>query len=208
MSVVYDLGNANAWSLIFSTTKIAPPAPSQKLNSYYPIPDFEASVQPSSPVLAIYATSESAEERWRTGGFIKQRIRTGLLGGGNPDAYVQAKKFYLNQFTIIEFQRLSTAYSIEFSIPYWLREITFDVYEYTGLIDNVIEQQIQDLEQKLIECCDELKTAILNQEDINEIVAKLNEIQNKLNECCDGSNTLGNQQLAEKTSTLNLINFL
>lgn len=185
MAVVFDLGNSAAWNLIYSENKVADTPPSASLNSHYPIPIFEVPIQFSSPIFAIFIDSESAEERWKTAGWIRQKVRTGILGGGQNDAFLSRKKVYLREINIIEFERVSSAYSVEINIPYWIRDVNLSIYEYTGLIADTQDEDIDELKALLLECCEDLKIAIFNSENTLEIVEKLNTIQNKLNECCD-----------------------
>lgn len=201
MAIVYDLGNSANWQLTNSIERVAEPVITRVLERYYPIPDFEAPIQLSSPILAIYIESESDPGTWRRGGFVKQKIRTGIVGGGGNDAYLTVKPMYLRQINTYTFPLVSTAYSLEFSIPFWLRQISINVYEYTGLIADTTEQTIDEVKQLLMECCDDLKFALLGSDNefvIQEILVRIEQLQQKLEECCSQLGT--NQGAIEGTN--------
>ena len=153
MATLYDFSNSDNWSLGWTGVKRAPDAPNDSLNRYYPISDFAIPVQFSSSVLAVFLESETDPGRWIRGGFAKQKIVTGITGGGTPDAFSEAKPLRLREINLIQFQQLSTDYAVVLSIPYWLRHIDVSVYEYTGTITDT-------LEQKLIDCCEDLDADI------------------------------------------------
>lgn len=186
MPIVYDLGNAANWQLIWDANLDAPTPPNSRLNSFFPIPDFESPIQVSSEIVAVYCTSESDPGTWRRGGFIKQKIRTGIIGGGQNDAYLSIKPLYLRQINTITFPKVSSSYSLEFSVPFWLRQYSLSLYEYTGLIEDTINNDLDLLGNLIVDCCADLKQAINQQQspqEIQEILNKLTEIQNKLNDC-------------------------
>lgn len=174
MAIIYDFSNQNNWSLTWSGVKIAPDAPNESLNKYFPIEDFAIPIQFSSPIISIYLISNTDPGRWIRGGWAKQKITTGITGGGSPDAYTQTIPLKLRQINICQFQKITTNFAVVISIPYWLRHIDITVWEYTGEITDTIED-------KLIECCDVLETDIAQvRQDLAlstvTIINKLNEI--------------------------------
>lgn len=155
MAIIYDFSNQNNWSLTWSGVKVAPDVSSESLNKYFPIEDFAIPVQFSSPIISIYLVSDSDPGRWIKGGWAKQKIVTGITGGGSPDAYTQIIPLKLRQINICQFSQTVTSFAVVLSIPYWLRHIDITVWEYTGEITDT-------LEQKLDECCQSLETNIDN----------------------------------------------
>lgn len=153
MALIYDFSNSENWELSWSGVKVAPDAPNESLNRYFPIEDFAIPVQFESPVLAIYMTSNTDPGRWVKGGYAKQKIQTGITGGGSPDAFSEAKFLRLREINRVVFEQITTSYAVVLSIPFWLRHIDVTIYEYTGQI-------IDTVEEKLIECCDVLETDI------------------------------------------------
>lgn len=153
MSIVYDFSNSQNWQLGWSGEKIAPDVPNDSLNRYYPIEDFTVPVQFDTPVVAIYLESDTDPGRWIRGGFAKQKISTGITGGGGLDAFSQAVPLRLREINLVQFPQITTSYGITLSIPYWLRHIEVTVYQYVGTI-------VDTIEDKLIECCDELNADI------------------------------------------------
>lgn len=162
MAIIFDFANSQNWNLSWSGSRTAPPTPAPQLGRYFPIEDFTVPVQFQTPVLAIYLTSTTDPGRWIRGGFAKQKIRTGILGGGSPDTFSQALPLRLREINLLQFAQITTSYAVTLSIPYWLRQIDVTIYEYTGTITDTVEQ-------KLIECCEDLNAGI---EQVREDVAR------------------------------------
>jgi hypothetical protein len=135
MSIIYDFGNNQSWVSIFNDTFTAAAVPTQELREYYPIPDIVIPIQISSPVIAIYCASSSDPGTWNYAGKVRQKINSGLLVGGVLDGLIATRRLKLREVNILRFDRVSSSYSIEISIPYWLRDIGLLVWEYIGLIE-------------------------------------------------------------------------
>ena len=70
--------------------------------------------------------------------------------GGNPDAVVDSKRIFLNQFSLLRYPvRFGSSYSLIISVPYWLRQITLYLWEYTGSIIETSEQKLDLILERL-----------------------------------------------------------
>jgi hypothetical protein len=137
------------WNPFFSTSKTAIDVPTQVQN-YYPIPDFTSSILLENRIIAISATSSTAQPKWKYAGQVKQIIRTGLTVGGQGDTVNSVKKFYLNQISKIEFPDTAADFTLEFSIPYWIRDISIQAWEYTGPINNQYDSILNEIKGAVI----------------------------------------------------------
>lgn len=129
---------------LWGVTKIADSVP-ESAERYFPIPDFTCPLLADQPVLAISADSNDANPKWRFAGHVKQLIRTGLVVGGNQDTVSSVKKFYLNQISLIWFPNYGGTYQVQFSIPFWLRDITVQIWQYTGPITKTYDQILAEI---------------------------------------------------------------
>jgi hypothetical protein len=136
------------WVSVATYQKVAaavPPYP--QVEKYSPIPDWTTTTTLDSPIIAVNATSSTAEPHWKYAGMAIQEIRTGLSVGGQPDSTIAAKKFYLNQTTLLIFPDLGPDFNLLFRIPYWLREIDLTLWNYVGPItrdyDGILNQILE-----------------------------------------------------------------
>jgi hypothetical protein len=138
------------WVLVYTYQKQAgtvPPYP--QIERYSPIPDWTTATTLDSPIIAINATSDTAPDNWRYAGTALQEIRSGLSVGGQPDTTVAAKRFWLNQLTLLWFPDLGPDYNILFRIPYWIRSIDLTVFNYIGPVtkayDPILDQILNEV---------------------------------------------------------------
>ncbi|ANV86057.1 hypothetical protein [Picosynechococcus sp. PCC 7117] len=127
---VYQL-NQNNWELFYSETK------ARVVNGEvaFPIEDWEAGLLADAELLAVYCETTEGRDSWRFGGWIRIGFSTGLTVGGIPDAESsQARRMQLNAVKLFPVQKYGSEYSIGFSVPYWLPDITIRVWQYIGPI--------------------------------------------------------------------------
>ena len=102
-----------------------------------------------STIIAVYCESSSAEPSWKYGGRVFQKIFTGLTVGGSAESRVGTAKIWLNEIEVIFFQKVTSTYRLVFNIPYWIRNITVSVYEYTGPIQDTVDSDLQEIKTSL-----------------------------------------------------------
>lgn len=148
MSLILQLGNKENWSDIYFSTVNAYQISGDR---YAPIPKIVVPVQLESHVLAVYISCNPPKPSWYFGGWLNQKVFTGLLVGGIPDAEnVQRRKIWLNKITLIRLEKLSDFYSISFDVPKWFQSVSIQVWEYVGPIADSTEQLINDLKQDVL----------------------------------------------------------
>jgi hypothetical protein len=133
---------------LWSTNQTAQTVPSHA-ERYFPIPAFSVPYLVDTPIVAISASSSSAEETWRFAGHAKQVIRTGLVVGGKADTVSSVKKFYLDQISLLQFPSYAPEFELTFSIPYWLRQITVNIYSYIGPVNDLYDAQLDSILEAL-----------------------------------------------------------
>ncbi|CCI02153.1 hypothetical protein [Microcystis aeruginosa] len=150
--VSYNAGNSSNWQSVWNQSFTAAPAPGNRpeLERYFPLPDISVPVQLTAELLAFYATSQDANPKWKFAADVKRKYVTGLTVGGNPDAVVDSKRIFLNQFSLLRYPvSFGSSYSLLISVPYWLRQITLYLWEYTGLIIDTSEQKLDLILERL-----------------------------------------------------------
>lgn len=153
MAISYQLANSANWRKRWSVTKNAPPPPQDKKSLYsdprYRIADFFCSIRLSSPVIAINNYSRTAKSHWKLAGNIIKVVDTGILLGNSLDTTEEVQRFWLNQTTLFFLKKTVSTYGLKFSIPYWVRDIRISVYEYTGTINDSIEQKLDQIKTSI-----------------------------------------------------------
>jgi hypothetical protein len=143
--ISYNASNSNHWQSVWNQSFTAEPAPGDRpeLERFFPLPEISVPIQLSSGLLAFCATSQGANPQWKLGANVKRKYVTGLTVGGNPDAVVDSKRIFLNQFSLLRYPvSFGSSYSLLISVPYWHRQISLYLWEYTGLIIDTSEQKL------------------------------------------------------------------
>lgn len=136
---IYQLNETN-WELFYNETK----ARQTQGEVSFPIEPWELGLLADSELLAVYCSTESGGDNWRFGGYMSIGFSTGLTVGGLPDAESsQARRLQLNSLKLYQVQKYAAEYSIRFSVPYWMPDISIQVWQYTG---SIIYPNIQLLE--------------------------------------------------------------
>ncbi|MFN7864921.1 MAG: hypothetical protein ACK5N2_00705, partial [bacterium] len=121
-----------------------------ELERYFPLPDISVPIQLSAGLLAFYATSQDADPKWKFAANVKRKYVTGLTVGGNPDAVVDSKRIFLNQFSLLRYPvSFGSSYSLLISVPYWHRQITLSLWEYTGPVIDTADQKLEQILERL-----------------------------------------------------------
>lgn len=149
MALQYSLGNSENWSLAYSESVTAANAPGSG-DRYIPIPEIEVPILLTSQVIAVFCQSSQASPRWKLGGLMNLKVQTGILTGGEFDTYpFEKKRIWLNRITLFTLPVLTPDYSLSFDIPYWLRQISISVYEYTGPIVDPLQVKVDSIDTRL-----------------------------------------------------------
>lgn len=150
--ISYNAGNSSNWQSVWSNSFTAEPAPGNKpeLERYFPLPDISVPIQLSAGLLAFYATSQDADPKWKFAANVKRKYVTGLTVGGDPDAVVDSKRIFLNQFSLLRYPvSFGSSYSLLISVPYWHRQITLSLWEYTGPVIDTADQKLEQILERL-----------------------------------------------------------
>jgi len=150
--ISYNAGNSSNWQSVWSNSFTAEPAPGNRpeLERYFPLPDISVPIQLSAGLLAFYATSQDADPKWKFAANVKRKYVTGLTVGGNPDAVVDSKRIFLNQFSLLRYPvSFGSSYSLLISVPYWHRQITLSLWEYTGPVIDTADQKLEQILERL-----------------------------------------------------------
>ncbi len=148
----YNASNSSNWEPVWSNSFTAEPAPGNRpeLERYFPLPDISVPIQLSAGLLAFYATSQDADPKWKFAANVKRKYVTGLTVGGNPDAVVDSKRIFLNQFSLLRYPvSFGSSYSLLISVPYWHRQITLSLWEYTGPVIDTADQKLEQILERL-----------------------------------------------------------
>ncbi|NET91525.1 MAG: hypothetical protein F6K45_26190 [Kamptonema sp. SIO1D9] len=130
-----------SWSEIFNQSFTAT---EQSPTGGVRYPEILTSLLLTRETFLVYAVSNGAKPHWKFAGYLNQKIRTGLLVGGQPDAFFKRRSFWLNQLTLIQFDLdLFPEYALSFSVPYWLPDIQIIVWEFRGADRNRIMDELE-----------------------------------------------------------------
>lgn len=134
MAIEFDFANAANWDKFYDASHQVVWSTSYL---YQPIPDFNATgpFPLNAPIIASYATAEAVKPTWKTGGWLYQEVRSGILIGGLPDAVSQpALRIPLDRVQIHFWNRRHKNYQLRFSVPKWFKSISLKLWQYTGPI--------------------------------------------------------------------------
>lgn len=154
--ITYQFSNTNNWQQIAAANLVAENVEPLALRKFYPIPDYVIPVQVESPILAIYPFSATAERNWKYAGTAYQRIFTGIRAGGAAASWVNSRKFYLDQVSILQFEKISSTYEVVIRVPYWIRQLTFILLEYIGPVIDPKEIKLDQINQKASEILEKI----------------------------------------------------
>lgn len=141
--IIADLGNSNNWDSLWSANLEGVSAGSDR---YYPIPEANCPLLIDKHILAVATSSSNSSASWKSAGFLNYKIRTGLVVGGLPDTQIgKGFRIKLNQITLLILPRYSETFSISFGIHYWIQQISIDVWQYTGTLEDSTELMLEGI---------------------------------------------------------------
>lgn len=143
MTRILQLGNADNWEQIYSTS-VAAVTVTPKVHA--PIPEITVPLLLDNHILAVYITTEIPEgSNWNFAGFLNQKFELGLTVGGIPEAdELSRRKLWLNRIKLIMFPQLTSNYAISFDVPKWFKSINLTVWQYTGVDYDSVEQSLTE----------------------------------------------------------------
>lgn len=133
----YQFANSNNWTLAFSIDETVNYLNPEQTR-YERLPEIIPGFLINSNVVAISASSATSPPHHRFAGLVSQLVQTALTVGPGVDAESNSrKKIWLDRITIVEWDDLSDSYGLGFDIPYWIRNIQIDIFEYIGPVNGV-----------------------------------------------------------------------
>lgn len=136
----FDFSNSQNWEQVWYFTGAVTPTSE---NTYIPIPNQVCPTLLTSRALAVYVQTSEVGLRWKYGGTALQKFQTGLTVGGVTDANnVNGRRCYIEKINIIVFPGYVGTYALEYSIPYWFKDVKITVWEYIGPITDTTEEAI------------------------------------------------------------------
>lgn len=131
-----DLATRDNWELILTQTSVvtrhSDKIRNDSLYEYDPIQPIYTT--PRSPLLLIGTKSETALRRWFLGAIASQFLYVSPSTTSYVISGVQAqesRKIGLNRLTLVKFEDYGISpYILQLSIPYWIEDITVEVWEY------------------------------------------------------------------------------
>jgi hypothetical protein len=144
---ILQLQNGANWQSIWSTS-VATLSDPNKPGYTYPIPPIICPILLETNIIAIYARSETGNPSWQIAGNIAKKISTGItLPGGSPDASISDLRLLrLNQINLFRFQRLTDTYALEIRPKWWIRDLSLDLFIYTGVDSDTTTEQLNRIE--------------------------------------------------------------
>jgi len=143
-NLVVQLDNSSNWNTFYSTTVTA--TPDANGSSFAAIPEYTVPILADKHIIAVSISASNAKPTWHFGGFLNQKIPTGLTVGGLPSTdAVQKRRLYLDRLTLLIFRQLTSTYSISVEVPKWFSDFTLVIFEYTGPQSDSTENLINQL---------------------------------------------------------------
>jgi hypothetical protein len=107
---------------------------------YVPLPPIDIPIAFEKPLIAIRTSSFNSPPKWFTAGWLSQKINTGLTVTGVDDAVLSRRRVELNKLSVFRFsQDIASTYTLSFSFPRWMKDISLAVWEYQGDIPDVTQ---------------------------------------------------------------------
>lgn len=142
-----DFGNNLNWDLVLRTAYVAQLAPETK-RGFLPISN--KIIEADRYTLAIGVSSNKAKPTWRVGAFVAPRLLFSVSSTSEYAGLVRSdssKPVFLNQLTLVQFQDFGlTPYALEIAIPYWIAQLSIEVWKYQGIYDaRPLQEVITDI---------------------------------------------------------------
>lgn len=125
-----DFLDAIEWNLVRRESLTAPETPTPYLNR---LPDRSYLIE-NSHALIIGIDSNSARSNWDTGGWAYPIIPFLPSSTSNYPAatFAAGHRIRLRRLNFVMFQRLSPTWILELKFPYWLNDVSIEVWRYDG----------------------------------------------------------------------------
>lgn len=148
--MTWDLGNQSNWSLALSQTYRAAQT-STVPPKFLPISPKLISV--NSRILLVGTRNIAAKDTWFTAGWVSPRLNFSPSNSTDFPGLVQGHdrhRLSLNKLNFVRFYNYDMKpYAIELNIARWHSEMFVEVWEYTGIIDD-IESHLDRIEQQIV----------------------------------------------------------
>ena len=166
--------NSQDWQVIVNTSRIATRLPGDR---FVPISSFDLGVSLKTDYIAVVAGTTEGKSNWFFAGDITQ-VYDFSPGRGNPilgEIKPERTRLAINRLQLVETNRVSTDnFRLQYTPPYWFRDCTIRVYQYTGDKLNFVEDSLFEIgnalgidpnqpEGRIIEALLALKLDIENQ---------------------------------------------
>jgi hypothetical protein len=144
---ILQLGNSNNWSAIWSGSFVAATDPD---GSYFPLSAIAVPVLLENHTIAIVCSSSSAKPSWRIAGNVGRKIQTGITIGGNPDTTIPSGQLLrLDRINLVRFEQITSNYALEILPKFWLKDLSINVFGYTGIESDTVTEQLNRIEQTI-----------------------------------------------------------
>lgn len=148
-----DLLDRLEWNLVARASYQAPTTPTKLKDR---LPDRTFLIE-DSHLLSIGVTSQSARTGWVTGGWANMVIPflPSSTSQFTAQMYAYTRRLKLRVHNLIVLPKLSDTYLLTLSFPYWLNDVSLEIYKYDGRdIDapvdvSHLQQAVDRVEQKL-----------------------------------------------------------
>ncbi len=149
-----DLQNGENWEKVYTNQA---EVLRDSAGGYQPLPEFEISGDFSEELIAIETKSDNIKYSWKFSGVLYRRFQLGEPSNSLPRASVGYHRLRINHCHLLHFVNYGINYNIVFDPYYWLKNISLNVWKYTGKTientDNLIEEikdvRLPSIEEKL-----------------------------------------------------------
>jgi hypothetical protein len=149
-----DISDATKWENLFSYSYQAENTPSIWKNRialpHTPIPETTIPIIFSTHIIIVEATITDKPD-WKRAGWIKQYLRTGLSGVSNYDSLIVTKPISFGEKNIIIFPIVGNDYKLKYNFPYWINNISIDIFGYSLEIESKELKQLESASSQLIQ---------------------------------------------------------
>ncbi|BAY15700.1 hypothetical protein NIES21_15190 [Anabaenopsis circularis NIES-21] len=140
-----ELNNSQNWALAYQEYKQAIQATPQ--GGYYPLPAFEVPITFSSKILIAKTVSTiPAGKRWKWAGNLRAFQTFPNAGINSQKSEIQSYSLFLNRSKLLVLPEIASGYELVLSDAFWLRDLQLTIYEFTGQLDNELNQLVQSIQ--------------------------------------------------------------
>jgi hypothetical protein len=138
--------NQNNWEEIGSFNLVASQTQS---GAHIPIVPQDLPIQSERRLLAIHIACEQARLSWSHGGWVLQKIFTGLGIGGVNDGVYYSKRLLLREINLVQVDLPVSSYALRFIIPQYFPSWQCSVFQYTGEITDHLDSKLDGIVESL-----------------------------------------------------------